>query len=126
MDPHDQAARELVGASDDSPIVKLCDALCWEGGKQRWDLILVAPDGHIRSQANGEWRDVMDLPVKMVLALVRRFKVVAQLDLIHHVPEQTGSARFLVDGRPFDIHVRVRRAASGEESVTVEFVHAAA
>ena len=120
------SAREIVGAADDSPIVKLCDALCWEGTKQAWDLLHIEPDGHIRSQTKGTWREEMNLPPKMIPPLVRRFKVVAQLDLIHHTPEQTGAARFRVKGTSFDIQVRVRRAPSGEESVLVEFAHAAA
>ncbi len=126
MNSPEQTAREIVGAADDDPIIKLCDALCWEATKRGWDLFHIESDGHIRSQTNGVWREEMTPPPKMVPRIVRRFKVIAQLDMIHNPPEQAGSARFLVNGTPFEINVRVRRAGSGEESALIEFVHPAA
>lgn len=109
-------------AGNAPPTVKLCDLILVEFLKDDWERAeLVHGDAEgflVRFGRGDEWRDVMKIPTAAQAPMVRRLKVIANLD-ISNKPSQQGRMRITVNGTAHHVELAVRTTEAGIEEATL-------
>ena len=109
-----------AGEADDSPTVRIVDALLADAVRLGASDVHVEPqrDGvRIRYRVDGLLRDVMTVPRAAGPAMISRLKIVSSLDIAERRLPQDGRARIGVDGRAVDARVSTLPSLHGEKVV---------
>ena len=75
-----------------------------------------ADTGAVEYSLQGEWRQVMRIPIKAFGPLLNRFRVMAALD-IAKVPRQEGEVHVRTKGSPYRFSIRSEVPSGGPESI---------
>ncbi len=111
---------DLLDQSDDSPVIRLINALLLEAIRER------ASDIHIETQEkrlvvrfriDGELREVLSPRRALAQHLVSRIKIMAQLDIAERRLPQDGRVSLRVGGHEVDVRVSTLPAQHGERVV---------
>ena len=111
---------DLLDQSDDSPVIRLINALLLEAIRER------ASDIHIETQekrlvvrfrVDGELREVLSPRRALAQHLVSRIKIMAQLDIAERRLPQDGRVSLRVGGHEVDVRVSTLPAQHGERVV---------
>ncbi|MCA9280849.1 MAG: Flp pilus assembly complex ATPase component TadA [Phycisphaeraceae bacterium] len=124
--------RDLLAVSDRAPIVKLVNGLLFEALRRRASDVHIQPeDNHeqngksvetggvvvIRYRVDGVLVEARRLPMKFLLPIVSRVKVMASMDVAERRVPQDGRAAVTIAGRPIDLRVSSLPTAAGERVV---------
>lgn len=110
-------AADLLGGSDDAPIIKLINGLIHEAVKRRASDIHIDPfENHIsiRYRIDGDLVEVLTPPRKLAAPVVSRIKVMARLDIAEKRLPQDGRISLQAAGRSIDVRVAVLPTRFGE------------
>jgi general secretion pathway protein E len=111
---------DLLDDRDDSPVVRLINALLLEAVKER------ASDVHVETQdkrlivrfrVDGVLREVIEPPRGLATLLVSRIKVMARLDIAEKRMPQDGRVSIRVGGHEIDVRVSTIPTQHGERVV---------
>lgn len=111
---------DLLDQSDDSPVIRLINALLLEAIRER------ASDIHIETQekrlvvrfrVDGELREVLSPRRALAPLLVSRIKIMAQLDIAERRLPQDGRVSLRVGGHEVDVRVSTLPSQHGERVV---------
>ncbi len=105
---------------DESPVIKLVDALIIYAYRNRASDIHIEPtdaDTQIRLRIDGVLHDVVTIPKNLHDSVVSRIKVLSKLRTDEHLSAQDGKMRFTVDNEDFDIRVSIVPVVEGEKVV---------
>ncbi|MGH7735749.1 MAG: GspE/PulE family protein, partial [Gemmatimonadales bacterium] len=102
------AATEVKDPILEAPVAKLVDALIAEGVRERASDIHFDPDDGtmvVRYRVDGVLREAMHLPHTAGAPVVRRVKILANLDVTNPLVPADGRASVRVDGKMVDLRV---------------------
>ena len=111
---------DLLDQSDDSPVIRLINALLLEAIRER------ASDIHIETQekrlvvrfrVDGELREVLSPRRALAPLLVSRIKIMAQLDIAERRLPQDGRVSLRIGGHEVDVRVSTLPSQHGERVV---------
>ncbi|HET7024720.1 MAG TPA: GspE/PulE family protein [Gemmatimonadales bacterium] len=105
----------------DAPVARLVDALIAEGVRERASDIHFDPDDGtmvVRYRVDGVLREAMHLPHSAGATVVRRVKILANLDVTNPLVPADGRASVRVDGKMVDLRVATAPVARrGQKAV---------
>ena len=107
-------------ASDDAPIVKLCNRMLVEAVKMRASDIHIEPRGdrvRLRYRIDGVCMERDKLPKRMQNALLSRFKLMSGMNIAEKRAPQDGRIKIPVDDKVVDFRVSACPAYHGESVV---------
>jgi type IV pilus assembly protein PilB len=113
----DLAAAE---AGDDAPIVKLVNAIIYQGIRAKASDIHVEPFEKrvlVRYRVDGTMEEAMAPPRKLAGSIASRLKIMASLDIAEKRKPQDGKFQVKVEGRQIDFRVSVLPTVHGEKIV---------
>ena len=117
----DVSAVDLARASEDAPVVRLCNAILLNAIKQRASDIHMEPSERqlrVRYRIDGVLHEEMSPPMKWKNAIASRFKIMANLDIAERRLPQDGRIKLkLGKGREMDFRVSVLPTIWGEKIV---------
>jgi len=120
-DEDDVNLLDLERASEDAPVVRLCNAILLNAIKQRASDIHIEPyekDQRVRYRVDGVLREEMKPPMKLKSAISSRLKIMASLDIAERRLPQDGRIKLkLGKGREMDFRVSVLPTIWGEKIV---------
>lgn len=113
--PHD-----LERLADEAPVIKLANSILTKalGSARKVSDIHIEPQEHqvtVRFRQDGVLQKQMDLPTKLVSALVSRYKIMANLDIAEKRLPQDGRIRVKFRGKDFDFRVSSLPSKYGEK-----------
>ena len=113
------------GSADDAPVSKLWYDVIIEGLRQGCERIHVTLTGDstefvIRACRAGAWEDLIRLPTQMYGLVLRRLKVMANLDLVRRVSFEEGRFTLAHRDSSFEIRATVRLRDDGQEEAMVD------
>jgi len=97
------------------PVIKLTNQILLRAVKNGASGISIEPLGNIRFRVDGKYQDYIELPRKIMSALINRFKVMA--DLMTQPYPQIGIFRRLFQQESVYFHVHILPIAGGEKAV---------
>jgi len=112
--------KDILGLTEDAPIIRLLNALLLQAVKERASDIHVEPyenELDVRLRVDGILHRVLSPPKIIQDALISRVKIMANLDIAEKRLPQDGRIRLLVGGRDIDIRVSVIPTSHGERAV---------
>ena len=112
--------KDILGLTEDAPIIRLLNALLLQAVKERASDIHVEPyenELDVRLRVDGILHRVLTPPKIIQDALISRVKIMANLDIAEKRLPQDGRIRLLVGGRDIDIRVSVIPTSHGERAV---------
>jgi|TARA_R110002020_G_scaffold223900_1_gene433236 general secretion pathway protein E len=110
-------AADLLGGSDDAPVIRLINGLIYEAMKRRASDIHIDPFEDklsIRYRIDGDLVEVITPPRKLAAPLVSRIKVMARLDIAEKRLPQDGRISLQAGGRSIDVRVAILPTRFGE------------
>ncbi len=114
-------AMDLAKASEDAPIVKLCNAILLNAIKVRASDIHIEPYEkklRVRYRIDGVLREEMSPPIKMKNAISSRIKIMSSLDIAERRLPQDGRIKLkMPGGKEMDYRVSVLPTIWGEKIV---------
>jgi len=114
-------AMELAKASEDAPIVRLCNAILLNAIKVRASDIHIEPYEkklRVRYRIDGVLREEMSPPIKMKNAISSRIKIMSSLDIAERRLPQDGRIKLkMPGGKEMDYRVSVLPTIWGEKIV---------
>jgi type IV pilus assembly protein PilB len=105
---------------EDAPIVKLVNAIIYQGIKAKASDIHVEPFEKrtvVRYRVDGNMEEAMSPPRKLHASLASRLKIMASLDIAEKKRPQDGKFQVKVEGRQIDFRVSVLPTVHGEKVV---------
>lgn len=111
---------DLIRSSRELPIIKIVDTLLKHAIFQKASDIHIEPferQAIVRFRIDGILRDVMVLPVKSILGIVARIKVLSNLKLDEHRLPQDGRFKIETDDYKYSVRVSILPVFSGEKIV---------
>jgi type IV pilus assembly protein PilB len=114
----DLAEFDVGGA--DSPIVKLVNAIIYQGIKAKASDIHVEPFEKrtlVRFRVDGTMSEAMSPPKKLQASITSRLKIMASLDIAEKRRPQDGKFQVKVEGRQIDFRVSTLPTVHGEKVV---------
>jgi type IV pilus assembly protein PilB len=114
-------ANELERASEDAPVVKLCNHILLNAIAQGASDIHIEPyekSFRVRYRVDGVLKETMQPPVKLKAALSSRLKIMAKLDIAERRLPQDGRIKLkIAGGKEMDFRVSVLPTLFGEKIV---------
>ncbi len=114
------AGDDLLDTRDDSPVVRLINALLLEAVRLRASDIHVEPEERrvrVRFRIDGALRDMVAPGAALAPLLASRLKVMARLDIAEKRVPQDGRVRLRIGGHEVDLRVATLPAQHGERIV---------
>jgi general secretion pathway protein E len=111
---------DLLEAGDDTPVIRLVNALLFQAVRDGASDIHVEPHERrlvVRFRIDGLLHEVVAPPLRLHPTLVSRVKIMAGLDIAERRLPQDGRIRLRVAGRDVDVRVSVVPTAFGERVV---------
>ncbi len=112
---------DLEKASEDAPVVKLCNHILLSAIKQGASDIHIEPyekSFRVRNRVDGVLREEMMPPLRLKAALTSRLKIMAQLDIAERRLPQDGRIKLkIAGGKEMDFRVSVLPTLFGEKVV---------
>src|SRR5439155_37182 len=111
---------DLLEAGDDTPVIRLVNALLAQAVKDGASDIHVEPWERglaVRFRTDGLLHDVLAPPARLAATIASRVKIMAGLDIAERRLPQDGRIRVRVAGRDVDVRVSIVPAAFGERVV---------
>ena len=112
---------DLERASEDAPVVKLCNAILLNAIKQGASDIHIEPyekSYRVRYRVDGVLHEEMNPPLKLKAALTSRMKIMAHLDIAERRLPQDGRIKLKIGkGKEMDFRVSVLPTLFGEKIV---------
>jgi len=110
---------------DEYAVVQLCNGLLKDSILNERDCLEVLPpvSGRlftIRGRTHGIWEEIMAPPAIIYQRLIRRLKVMAEVDLVRPQPLGRGRFRFIVDQERYDVGITVRARPDGTEIAEIQ------
>jgi len=115
-----QTAKNLEALAEDSPVVRLVNAIIVQAIDARASDIHIEPladSMRVRFRVDGVLQVAMTPPKKIQPALISRIKVLAELNIAEKRVPQDGRINLLVGGREFDFRVSTYPTQNGEKVV---------
>ncbi|MEZ6242936.1 MAG: ATPase, T2SS/T4P/T4SS family [Phycisphaerales bacterium] len=112
--------RSIDVASEDAPVVKLCNRILHEAVKRRASDIHIEPMGdrvRLRYRIDGVCIERDNLPKRMQNSMLSRVKLMAGMNIAEKRIPQDGRIKIEVDGTPIDFRVSACPAYHGESVV---------
>ena len=112
--------RDILGLTEEAPIIRLLNALLRQGVKERASDIHIEPfekELEVRLRVDGILRKVLMPPKIIQDALISRIKIMANLDIAERRLPQDGRIRLLLGGKDIDIRVSLIPTIHGERAV---------
>ncbi len=117
----DENVLELERASEDAPVVRLCNAILLNAIKKGASDIHVEPyekSMRVRYRVDGVLHEEMPIPLKLKNAVVSRMKIMANLDIAERRLPQDGRIKLkIAGGKEMDFRVSVLPTLWGEKVV---------
>lgn len=114
------AAEKLHTMVEDAPIVRLAGLIITKAVQQRASDIHVEPHSKvlkIRFRIDGVLSEGLRVSIKSHLALISRFKIMANMDIAEHRRPQDGRIQLKYKGKEIDIRVSTLTTVNGEKIV---------
>ncbi|HMQ11431.1 MAG TPA: type II secretion system ATPase GspE [Oligoflexia bacterium] len=111
---------DLLDSEDDAPIIRLVNALLFQGVKDGASDIHIEPgekDVSVRFRIDGVLNEIMRPPRKAHNAISSRVKIMADLDIAERRIPQDGRIKIKIGGRDVDIRVSTLPTSFGERIV---------
>ena len=112
---------DLAKASEDAPVIKLCNYILMEAIKRKASDIHIEPyekSFRVRYRTDGDLAEIMKPPMKLKSAITTRIKVIANLDIAERRLPQDGRIKLkLGKGKEMDYRVSVCPTLFGEKIV---------
>jgi len=108
---------DLLEAGDDTPVIRLVNALLAQAVKDGASDIHIEPHERglaVRFRTDGLLHDVLAPPGRLAAAIAARVKIMAGLDIAERRLPQDGRLRVRVAGRDIDVRVSIVPTAFGE------------
>lgn len=105
---------------DEAPVIRLVNSLITRAVDEDASDIHIEPFENgirIRYRVDGLLREVMNLPRKMIFAVVSRIKVMANLDIAERRMPQDGRIPLKLSGRDLDLRISTMPTVFGEKVV---------
>ena len=105
---------------NDAPIVRLVNSVISGGVRVRASDIHLEPQSNtvrVRYRVDGELQEVMNIPPRIMPAVVSRIKVMADMDITEHRRPQDGHISLTEGGRSLDLRVSTVPTVCGEKVV---------
>ncbi len=115
-----QQIAEVIGATDDAPIIQLVNKIVTQGLRDRASDIHIEPTAgriRIRYRIVGALREVLSLPDTTGPELVSRIKIMADMDIVERRRPQDGQFETTIDGAGVDVRVATGATIWGETAV---------
>ena len=115
-----QMIEEVIGATDDAPIIQLVNKIVTQALRDRASDVHIEPtDGRIRIRyrIDGALREVLSLPDTTGPELVSRIKIMADMDIVERRRPQDGQFETTIDGSGVDVRVATGATIWGETAV---------
>ncbi len=120
-DGEDVNMDDLAKASEDAPVIKLCNYILMEAIKRKASDIHIEPyekSFRVRYRTDGDLAEIMKPPMKLKSAITTRIKVIANLDIAERRLPQDGRIKLkLGKGKEMDYRVSVCPTLFGEKIV---------
>ncbi len=113
-----ESKQDLVGASEDAPIIRLANSVLGLAIKKGASDIHVEPmekEVVIRYRIDGVLQTIQNLPKKVQLGLISRMKILSKLDISEKRMPQDGRISVNMEGKPIDFRVSTVPAKWGEK-----------
>ncbi len=110
----------LKAAKEEAPIIKLVNAIIYEGVKKGASDIHIEPqekDVVVRYRIDGVLRVFQRFPKRLKDAIVARIKIMANLDISERRKPQDGRIRLVIERRKIDLRVSTLPTIYGEKIV---------
>jgi type IV pilus assembly protein PilB len=119
LDDQDSSSVDLERASEDAPVVRLCNAVMLNAIKKRASDIHIEPyekQMRVRYRIDGVLHEEMHPPLKLKNAIASRFKIMSSLDIAERRLPQDGRIKLkLGKGKEMDFRVSVMPTLFGEK-----------
>lgn len=120
-----QAKTSRLETAADSPIVRLVDELFERAARQEASDVHIEvtsagygdPEVRIRFRVDGMLQDIMRTPILLHESLIRRVKILCDMDIAERRRPQDGGARLTIAGRPFELRAVTVPTSEGESAV---------
>ncbi len=119
QEPEENDEEEVV--VDEAPVIRLVNSIMLRAFDQEASDIHIEPfkSGiRVRYRVDGILREIMNLPRKMLHALVSRIKVMASMDIAERRVPQDGRVPLKLKGRELDLRISTIPTVFGEKVVT--------
>jgi general secretion pathway protein E len=114
------SAEDLLGSTDDAPVIRLINGLLAEGLRRGASDIHLEPyeqDLVVRMRCDGQLAETLRLPAHVAPTLASRIKVMARLDIAERRLPQDGRMALDLAGRLVDVRVSTLPSRAGERVV---------
>ncbi|GHC88843.1 GspE/PulE family protein [Novosphingobium pokkalii] len=114
------SAEDLLGSTDDAPVIRLINGLLAEGLRQGASDIHLEPYEQalvVRLRRDGQLAEILRLPAHVAPMLASRIKVMARLDIAERRLPQDGRMALDLAGRLVDVRVSTLPSRAGERVV---------
>ncbi|WP_179504226.1 MULTISPECIES: ATPase, T2SS/T4P/T4SS family [unclassified Sphingomonas] len=114
------SAEDLLGSTDDAPVIRLINGLLAEGLRQGASDIHLEPYEQalvVRLRRDGQLAEMLRLPAHVAPMLASRIKVMARLDIAERRLPQDGRMALDLAGRLVDVRVSTLPSRAGERVV---------
>ncbi|MCW1987432.1 UNVERIFIED_ORG: general secretion pathway protein E [Sphingomonas sp. R1F5B] len=114
------SAEDLLGSTDDAPVIRLINGLLAEGLRQGASDIHLEPYEQalvVRLRRDGQLAEMLRLPAHVAPLLASRIKVMARLDIAERRLPQDGRMSLDLAGRLVDVRVSTLPSRAGERVV---------
>jgi len=111
---------QLAASTEEAPVIKLANLVVLQAIKDRASDIHLEPFEKVmrlRYRIDGVLLDATPPPKQMQLALISRFKIMANLDIAERRLPQDGRMRVKVSGKDYDLRVSILPTVHGEKIV---------
>jgi len=116
----EEAERDLLSTSGKAPVVRLTDALLFEGLAGRASDIHVQPLADrvlVRYRLDGVLHTARELSSAVAQAIINRIKVMGRMDVTEQRLPQDGRASVTIGTRPVDLRISILPTRHGERAV---------
>jgi general secretion pathway protein E len=114
------SAEDLLGSTDDAPVIRLINGLLAEGLRQGASDIHLEPYEQalvVRLRRDGQLAEILRLPAHVAPLVASRIKVMARLDIAERRLPQDGRMALDLAGRLVDVRVSTLPSRAGERVV---------
>jgi len=111
---------DLRESADDQPVIKLVNQVIAQAVEQGASDIHLEPDGkdlRVRFRVDGVLNETTTIPKRMVLGVISRVKIMADLDIAERRVPQDGRVGLTIDGHQVDLRVVTLPSVHGESAV---------
>jgi type IV pilus assembly protein PilB len=111
---------ELSETAVDTPVIKLVNSIIAQAVEQRASDIHLEPSDkemRVRFRVDGVLHESTVIPARMVLGVISRIKIMADLDISERRLPQDGRVGLTIEGRPIDLRIATLPSVHGESIV---------